>query len=236
VAQHDPRIKNPDAWEVGLAGLPDAQRARNVVRPDAVVHAFVAAAYRHDPALGLYADTLAVTGARPIQAARLRVEDLHDHPTKPKLMMPKAAKGGGRNRSQKKLERYSVPITVALSRRLMAAATGRAPDAPLLRRADGAAWGEDPSGHYREDVREVLTAIGEPDEVTLYFLRHSSIVRALLRNVPIRLIAALHNTSVGEIEKSYSPHITEHSTDDLSRTGLLSEPPPPVDNVIKLAR
>ena len=64
---------------------------------------------------GLLTDTLAITGARPSQAVRLRVEDLHDHPVRPKLMMPKTAKGGGRNRSQKKIERYSVPITVQLA-------------------------------------------------------------------------------------------------------------------------
>ena len=68
------------------------------------------------------------------------VEDLHDHPSKPKLMMPKSGKGGGRNRSQKKPERYSVPITVALSRKLKAAAKGRAGDAPLLLCADGRPW------------------------------------------------------------------------------------------------
>ena len=126
-AQHDQRIKNRDAWEVGLAGLPDAQKARNVVMSDATIHALVAAAYRKDHQLGLFVDTLAVTGTRPSQAARLRVEDLHDHPPKPKLMMPKSGKGGGRNRSQKKLERYSVPITAALSKRLKAPATAELP-------------------------------------------------------------------------------------------------------------
>ena len=29
-AQHDKRIQNRDAWETGLAGLPNAQEARNV--------------------------------------------------------------------------------------------------------------------------------------------------------------------------------------------------------------
>jgi len=234
-AQHDPRIKNRDAWEVGLAGLPDAQQARNVVIPDAKVHAFIAASYAKDYQLGLLVDTLAVTGARPSQATRLLVEDLHNHPTKPRLMMPKSGKGGGRNRSQKKLERYSVPITVQLAAKLKLAAAGRAGDALLLVRADGSLWGDDPSKNYRRDVREIFTAIGEdPDEVTLYSLRHSSIVRMLLRNIPIRLIAALHNTSVGQIERNYSRHITEHHSDDLSRTGLLSEPVP--DNVIPLTR
>src|SRR5215468_2187044 len=33
-AQHDKRIQNREAWEMGLAGLPDAQEARNVVLSD----------------------------------------------------------------------------------------------------------------------------------------------------------------------------------------------------------
>ena len=125
-AQHDERIQNRDAWEIGLAGLPDAQEARNVILSDDKVHEFVAAAYGLDHQFGLLTDTLAITGARPSQAVRLRVEDLQDHPMRPKLMMPKSAKGGGRNRSAKKTERYSVPITVQLAARLKAAARGRA--------------------------------------------------------------------------------------------------------------
>jgi integrase len=236
-AQHDPRIKNRDAWEIGLAGLPDAQTARNIILNDSKVHAFVAESYRHDPALGLFVDTLATTGTRPSQATRLAVEDLHDHPVKPKLMMPKSGKAGGRNRSQRKAERYSVPITVALSKRLKAAAKGRAPDGPLLVQSNGASWGADPSLNYRRPVREIVTAIGEdPDTVTLYALRHSSIVRMLLKNIPIRLIAALHNTSVAVIERVYSRHITEGHSEDITRTGLLAEPTPAADNLIALVR
>ena len=59
----------------------------------------------------------------------------------------------------------------------------------------------------------------------MYSLRHSSIVRALLRNVPIRLIAATHNTSTRMIEANYSKFITEHA-DDISRIGLLHDEPP----------
>jgi hypothetical protein len=95
-AQHDKRIKNRGEWELGLAILPDAQEARNVIISDDKVREFVATAYGLDHQFGLLTDTLAITGARPSQAVRLRVEDLHDHPSKPKLMMPKSAKGGGR--------------------------------------------------------------------------------------------------------------------------------------------
>jgi integrase len=225
-ATHDRRILNRDAWEIGLAGLPDAQEVRNVILPDDKVHEFVASAYALDHQFGLLVDTLAITGARPSQAARLRVEDLHDHPVRPKVMMSKSAKGGGRNRSMKKTERYSMPITPSLSRKLKAAATGRPADAPLLLQSDGSGWGRNPGLNYHRQVDRVVIAIGlDPAEVTVYALRHSSIVRALLKNVPIRLVASLHNTSVPMIEKHYSKYITEHG-DDISRLALLPDAVP----------
>jgi integrase len=236
-AQHDERIRNRDAWEVGLAGLPDAQEARNVIMSDDKVLELIAAAYRLDHQLGLLTDTLAITGARPSQAVRLHVQDLHNHPLRPKLMMPKSAKGGGRNRSVKKAERYSVPITMQLAAKLKAAAKGRADDTPLLLQSDGSPWDQNPGQNYHRQVDRIVTAIGlNPAEVTMYCLRHSSIVRMLLRNVPIRLVASLHNTSVAMIEKHYSRYITEHSVDDITRAGLLSEPTSAADNVVALVR
>ncbi len=232
--QHDERIKNRQAWEVGLAGLPDAQEARNVIISDAKAREFVRSAYGLDHQFGLLADTLAITGARPSQAARLRVEDLRDHPVRPKLAMPKSGKGGSRNRSAKKAERYSVPITVQLAAKLKQAAKGRADDAPLLLQSDGNAWGDNPGQRYHREVDKVVTAIGlDPDEVTMYALRHSSIVRLLLQNVPIRLVASLHNTSVAMIERTYSKYITEHS-DDISRRALLQHELPMGENVVAL--
>jgi len=232
-AQYDGRIKNSDAWQTGLAGLPDAQEARNVILSDSKVRAFVTIAYGIEHQFGLLIDTLAVTGARPSQAARLRVEDLHEHPVQPKLSMPKSAKGGGRNRSQKKVERYSVPITVQLAAKLKAAAKGRADDAPLLLQSDGRPWDKSPGQNCHRQVDNVVEAIGlDPAEVTMYALRHSSIVRMLLANVPIRLVASLHNTSVAMIEKHYSKYIAEHS-DDISRRALL-QPAAVSDNVVAL--
>jgi len=238
VRQHDERIQNRQAWEVGLAGLPDAQEARNAIISDDKVREFVAAAYTHDHKLGLLVDVLAVTGVRPSQVVRLRVEDLHDHPVRPKLMMPKSAKGGGRNRSAKKTERYSVPITVQLTANLRETAKGRAADAPLLTQCDGSPWGNNPGQRYHRHVDKIVTATGlDPAVVTVYALRHSSIVRMLLQNVPIRLVASLHDTSVAMIEKNYSKYITEHS-DEISRKALLQhdEPAPVADNVVALAR
>src|SRR6516164_9116155 len=158
--QHDEHIQNRQAWEVGLAGLPDAQEARNVIVSDAKVREFVATAYGHDHQLGLLIDVLSITGARPSQVVRLRVEDFHDHPVRPKLMMPKSAKGGGRNRNQKKHERYSVPITHALAVKLKDAASGRTGDAPLLVQGDGSPWGDNPGQRYHRQVDKIVTDIG----------------------------------------------------------------------------
>ena len=233
--QYDERIQNRQAWEIGLANLPDAQEARNVIIPDDKVREFVGSAYELDHQFGLLTDTLATTGARPSQAARLLVSDLNDHPLRPKLMMPKSGKGGGRNRSAKKAERYSVPITPTLAVKLKAAAKGRADDAPLLVQSDGSAWGNNPGQSYHRDVDKVVTAIGlDFDEVTMYALRHSSMVRQLKLNVPIRIIASTHDTSVAMIERHYSRYITEHS-DDISRRALLQHELPGGENVVALA-
>ncbi|MET3843998.1 site-specific integrase [Bradyrhizobium sp. OAE829] len=234
-AQHDDRIQNRQAWEVGLAILPNAQEARNIIISDDKAREFVAASYELDHQFGLLAETLAVTGARPSQAARLRVADLRDHPVQPKLAMPKSAKGGGRNRSAKKTERYSVPITPQLAAKLALAATGRADDAPLLLQSDGSPWGDNPGQRYHREVSAAVTAIGlDPEIVTMYALRHSSIVRMLLKNKPTRVVAALHNTSVRMIEAHYSKYIVEHS-DEICRDALLQSTLPDGDNVFALA-
>jgi integrase len=233
--QHDERIQNRQAWEVGLAGLPDATEARNVILSDGEVRAFITTAYARDHQLGLLIDTLAVSGARPSQVARLRVEDLHDHPLRPKLMMAKSAKGGSRNRAERRHERYSVPITPALAAKLREVAKGRADDAPLLLQSDGNPWSQSPGQNCHRAIDAIVKTIGlDPAKVTMYALRHSSIVRMLLQNVPIRLVASLHNTSVAMIEQTYSKFITEHS-DDISRKALLQHEQPGSSNVVALA-
>ncbi len=50
-------------------------------------------------------------------------------------------------------------------------------------------------------------------------LRHSSIVRALSAGVPVRLVAALHDTSVQMIEDHYSAYIVE-ATEEIARRAV----------------
>jgi hypothetical protein len=123
----------------------------------------------------------AETGARPSQTVRLRVEDLILDPRKPKLMMPRSGKGGGRRRSEKKLQQYAVPVTSALALKLKAAAKGRAPHEPLLLRSTGKPWGsKNINILYCRDIRKIVESIGfDAVKVTIYALRHSSITRQL---------------------------------------------------------
>src|SRR5262249_3237096 len=176
-------------------------------------------------------EVAAVTGARLSQLSRLEVADLQaDGPAR--LLMPLSAKGRAHN---KRHERRPVPITAALASLLKRETQRRAPDAPLPLRANGERWGHGRRRHHRADFRAVVEAAGlDPDEVTLYALRHSSIVRQLLANIPIRIVATLHDTSVKMIERTYSRHIAGHS-DDIARRALL-QIPAATDNVVALRK
>lgn len=226
-------------WKKGLQTLPNADRSRNklFVLPDDTIRALVSAAYRHDEKLGELCDVLAQTGTRPVQAARLRVGCLVAHAVTPKLMMSKSAKGGGRNRVEKKRERYPLPITATLALKLKKAATGRSDEEALLLQSNGRPWSEkNAHGDYRQDFAAIVKALGLNKKITAYVFRHSSITRQLLRGLPTRVVAANHNTSVKEIERTYSKFITDHS-DELTRGVLLEDAPASAaGNIIPLAR
>ena len=70
-------------------------------------------------------------------------------------------------------------------------------------------------------------------EVTIYALRHSSIVRQLLAGVPVRVVVVNHDTSIPMIERTYSRYIGDH-TDALARKALLDIGSPPIGNVVPI--
>jgi integrase len=226
-ATTDPRITNAAAFKVGLKKLPDAAKARNVVLTDAQVRTVVEHAYAESAEFGLLIEVLAVTGARRSQAARLTVADLQNG-SAPRLMMPSSLKGKG----VKRIDHTPVPIPASLADKLKQAASNRPGDALLLTKPDGSVWvATDP---YLPFMR-TIEAAGLGEEVTPYSLRHSSITRQLLRGVPIRVVAASHDTSVPMIEKSYSAMIGDHS-DALHRAALIDLGGPSGDNVVPIAR
>jgi len=205
-ASLDERISNRSAWKIGLAKFKGANtaNARNVVLTETQVRELVRLAYADTPEFGRFIEVMAVTGARRSQLARLTVADLQSDRSDPRLMMPSSAKGKG----EKRIDRTGVPIPASLAAKLQQAAAGRAPADPLLPRPDAKVWG---INDMRQPFRAIVAKAGlDADAITSYSLRHTAITRMLLANVPIRLVARLHDTSVPMIEATYSASINLH--------------------------
>jgi integrase len=223
-ARLDKRITNQGDWK--LETLPSDSEARNVILSDVEVRAVVAAACELDRAFGLLVEVLAQCGARISQARRLTVADL----LADKLMVPASRKGRGKRHTEKR----PVPITPGLAAKLREAAAGRPANAPLLLDGNGEPWQK---GCQTKPFALAATAAGlDPAVATAYSLRHSSIVRQLLANVPVRLVAVLHDTSVQMIERTYSKYIANVG-DQLARRALIDcDSAPTGDNVVPMVR
>lgn len=196
-------------WEIGLAALPEATSARNVVLPESTIRQLVHAAREQSAEFGLLVETLALTGARVSQFARCQIRDLAGE----RLMIPSSAKG-----QNKRASRVPVPIPAALADRLRVGAQGRPQSDPLLVKPSGEAWAK--SDHARPFARAVK-AIGEdPETVSSYALRHTHITAQLVAGLPVQLVAKLHDTSASQIEKHYAATIASH-TDELVRASMI---------------
>jgi integrase len=225
-ARRDRRITNRNEWRDGLSGIAENYASRNLQRlDDDQVRAVVAAAYEVDHSFGAYIETAAITGARLSQIARLVVADLLFDP--PRLNMPCSHKGRGRKPSKR-----AVPITAALADKLK---SNRPADAPLLLRSDGQPWQSRQAGDHEELYRKAAERAGVGG-TTVYALRHSAVIRALLKNIPVRVVAASVDSSVGQVERTYSAFITDFS-DQLTRPALIDlSPSAPDSKVVPLGR
>lgn len=160
---------------------------------------------------------LAATGARFSQITRCKVADLH-RDTK-RLMLPVSRKGRG----TKSKNHIAVAIGDDVISALLMSQEGQALSAPLLqrwgyKRAGGLKWERDVRrGWLPSELTEPFAQIVERAElspkVTAYSLRHSSIVRQLRAGLPVRLVAALHDTSSEMIEIHYSAYIVDAMTE-----------------------
>lgn len=182
---------------------------------------------------------LAATGARFSQIARLRVGDVqHTHS---RLMVPVSRKGKGRKNGA-----TAVPVGKDVLHALLPAVTGRRSDAMLLerwrhkQRPGSIEWHRDGRDGWR-NASEIVRPWGEirerasMPELIPYALRHSSIVRGIRANLPIRLVAALHDTSVEMIERHYAKWIVD-GLDDLAARAVVSLVPQHDDEkVVRMA-
>jgi site-specific recombinase XerD len=121
-----------------------------------------------------------------------------------------------------------------LAKRLQALAVERADHEPLLVDDNGAPWTE--NGHQRP-FAAAAAAAGLPKEATAYSLRHTFITGCLLKGIPVRLVAAAVDSSVTQLEATYSKYITRQGA-DLMRGALIDfDAPAPDDaNVVPIGK
>lgn len=213
---------------VGAKVLEANAQARRQLLTDAQVRSIVSAAFEVDESgdFGRLVTLLAATGARLSQAAACQVAYLQ--PENERVMMPGSQKG--RRRREKPL--VAVPIAAEAMRLLAPAAAGRRPDEPLLQRwyhrqVGQFTWGRDsrrgwgPASGTVKWWAATLERAGLPADTVMYALRHSSIVRGLRAMLPVRLVAALHDTSTEMLERHYAAFIVD-MTEDLARRAAIS--------------
>ncbi|RWL45278.1 MAG: integrase [Mesorhizobium sp.] len=216
----------------------------NQILPDADIAEVLRAAREVDAEEGWEGDlfrlvlVLTATGARLSQVARIRVADCQI--AQSRLLVPTSRKGRGvRNGT------ITVPVGRDVVDELVPVTVTRSPDAVLLERwrhvqAPGKLeWQRDSRGPWQSaaDLARPWQAIRDraklPDVIP-YALRHTSIVKGIRANLPIRLVAALHDTSTAMIERHYSKWITS-GLEDLARSAIVPLVPGQDDsNIIRL--
>jgi integrase len=192
----------------------------------------VAAARALDEDFGDLILVMAATGARMDQVSRIAVADFQ--PKARRVMVPTSRKGKG----EKQIAHIAVPLPPDVVARLTCIAEGRGAHEPLLmrwhhrqvkgdrasgelprwERIDRRRWTD--AASMTRQWQAVVSATGLPTGLVPYCLRHSSIVRGLRSQLPIRLVAAVHDTSTAMIEKHYGAFIVD-ATEELLRRAVM---------------
>ncbi|WP_419694983.1 integrase [Mesorhizobium muleiense] len=177
---------------------------------------------------------LSATGARFSQVKRLAVGDVQQN----RLMVPTSHKGRGVKKASHSAVRVGADVMTALR----PAIAGRRSGEPLLERwrhkqdkgQEKAVWVRDSRGPWvtaselSRSWAEIVKLAELPAGTVPYALRHSSIVRHLRNGLPVRLVAALHDTSARMIETHYSSAIID-ALDELSAGAVVPLMPPEND-------
>ncbi|GJD44220.1 hypothetical protein AFCDBAGC_2086 [Methylobacterium cerastii] len=216
----------------GTKATAAAPNARKQILTDVEVRRIVEAAAVVDPSgdFGHLVMVSAATGARFSQIARLTVGDVQVD--RMRIMVPTSRKG----RSVKATEHIAVPIGADVLANLQPILAGRNAREPLLlrwshRRSDQPgrwerherrAWGE--AYEVEKPWAATVARAAVPADTVMLSLRHSSIVRGLRAGLPVRLVGALHDTSVQMIEQHYAAYIVD-ATEEIARRAVMTLAP-----------
>lgn len=205
--------------------------ARQQILPDADIRRLIAAAWdvdlndEWDGDLAPVVVVLAATGGRFSQLSRMRVADVQ--PDAERLMVPHSRKGKG----PKKVAQIAIRVGTDVIAVLQPLISGRRGTDYLFYRwrkkqTATSVWERDKRGpwHSSSEILRpwqlIVARAGFPPDTLPYCLRHSSIVRGLRAGLPVRLVAALHDTSAQMIERHYSAHIVD-AMDELAARAVV---------------
>jgi integrase len=230
-AQLPPSIR--ETIRDGLANThptpPVAREAQ--VLPDPDTRALISAAWEVDAEgdwggdLARLVVVLAATGARFSQVMRVTVGDVQ--PAQKRLMIPVSYKGRGIKTSSYIGVRVGDDVLAVLAK----ATAGRRRSERLLlrphwRQIAVTQWVHGERGPWFASSellrpwKAIIARAGLAQGTIPYALRHSSIVRGLRAGLPVRLVAALHDTSSAMIEAHYSAFIVD-AMDELAARAVV---------------
>lgn len=240
-AKLPPRIRDiiKDGLRSEHAAAPAAREAQ--VLTDADVRKIIAAAGEVDAEgdwggdLARIVLVLAATGARFSQLIRVTVADVQAPQSR--LMVPVSRKGRG----VKRATHTGIRVGDDVLKELKKATAGRKGSDPLFlrphwRQTGPARWEKADRGPWfaaAELTRpwaEVVVKAELASGTVPYALRHSSIVRGLREGLPVRLVAALHDTSSAMIERHYAAFIVD-AMDELAARAVIPLTTEPVRSI-----
>ncbi|WP_292251535.1 site-specific integrase [Mesorhizobium sp.] len=226
IGKHARRLQALNASHIGVVvknGLAATDAVSPVARdkiilPDADIRRLVEAADAFDLEDDWAGDlsrlilVLAATGARFSQVVRMTVADVQA--AQSRLMVPVSFKGRG----TKNTSLVAMPVGEEVFESLRPAVAGRRGSETLLvrprwKQLAPTKWTKVGRGPWKTPSelarpwKEIVARAGLSADVPPYAFRHSSIVRGLRSGLPVRLVAALHDTSTAMIEKHYSAYI-----------------------------
>ncbi|MFO0405468.1 MAG: tyrosine-type recombinase/integrase [Labrys sp. (in: a-proteobacteria)] len=228
------------------AGSADVVARADQILPIADVRRIVAAAREIDAEGRWQGDLfrlvllLAATGARFSQVAAMRVADVQLELRR--LMIPVSDKGS----ETKQTTHIPVAVTQDVMDELVHVVTGRSSRDPLLERwrhkqTGPATWIRDRRGPWlsaSELTRpwaKIRDRCGLPTRIVVYALRHSSIVRGIQANLPVRHVASLHDTSAAMIERHYAAFIVSALDELAAATAIPIATVPTGDKVVSIS-